>query len=488
MDGGAARNILAKEQAPAKPPRQGGEQFVAFPIRFNIIPLMNQTGSTDDLNRRAFVQRSSFAAMLATLGAVELRAQAQAPAEKKAAFTVNVAVIGLGPWGREIVNALGRTKEAKLVAICDTYPAMLKRSADNAPGAAQESDYKKVLANKDVQAVVIATPTHQHKQLVTEALAAGKHVYCEAPLAHTVEDARAIAQAAKNTPTAVFQAGLQLRSDTQRHFLLQFVRSGALGKNIFARAQWHKKQSWRKASPNLDREREINWHLRAEQSAGLVGEIGIHQVDNNSWFLKDQPVAVTGFGGILHWTDGRTVADTAQCVFEYGQGVNFSYDISLANSFDSDYEMIYGTEAAVLMRGAKAWMFKESDAPLLGWEVYARKDNFQKETGIALVANATKLAAQGDQAEETSPVNTSLLSALEAFLTNANEVTNAVEDFKATFGDADKAALTKHLVTVPRQPAATAQDGFEATVSVLKASEAVAKKTRIVFAKEWFQV
>lgn len=80
------------------------------------------------------------------------------------------------------------------------------------------------------------------------------------------------------------------------------------------------------------------------------------------------------------------------------------------------------------------------------------------------------------------------MSALEAFLTNANEVTTAVEDFKATFGDADKAALTKHLVTVPRQPAATAQDGFEATVSVLKASEAVAKKTRIVFAKEWFQV
>ena len=210
----------------------------------------------NDLNRRAFVQRGSFAAMLAALGAVELRAQAQAPAEKKAAFTVNVAVIGLGPWGREIVNTLARTKEAKIVAICDTYPAMLKRTAENAPGAAQESDYKKVLADKNVQAVVIATPTHQHKQLVSEALAAGKHVYCEAPLAHTIEDARAIAAAAKAAPTSVFQAGLQLRSDAQRHFLLQFIRSGALGKNIFSRAQWHKKQSWRKSSPNPDRERE----------------------------------------------------------------------------------------------------------------------------------------------------------------------------------------------------------------------------------------
>jgi predicted dehydrogenase len=454
---------------------------------------MNPTASSEpvnDLNRRSFVQRSSFAAMLAALGAVELRAQTPpAPGEKKAAFTVNVAVIGLGPWGREIVNALGRIKEAKVVAICDNYPAMLKRTGENAPAAAKESDYKKVLADKNVQAVVIATPTHQHKQLVTEALAAGKHVYCEAPLAHTVEDARAIAAAAKAAPTSVFQAGLQLRSDTQRHFLMQFIRSGAIGKYICARAQWHKKQSWRRTSPNHDREEEINWHLRQEQSAGLIGEIGIHQVDNNSWFFHELPVAVTGFGGVLKWEDGRTVPDTAQCVFEYGHGVNFIYDATLANSFDSDYEMIYGEDAAVMMRGGKAWMFKESDAPLLGWEVYARKDNFHKETGIALVANATKLVAQGDQAEDNTPaMTTSLQSALESFLTNANEVTNAVEDFKATFGDADKAALTKHLATVPRQPAAGAQEGFEATVSVLKASEAVAKKARIVYSKEWFQI
>jgi len=111
---------------------------------------MNPPASPDplnDLNRRTFVQRSSFAAMLAALGAVELRAQTPPATEKKAAFTVNVAVIGLGPWGREIVNALARTKEAKIVAICDTYGAMVRRTAENAPGAAQESDYKKVLAN-----------------------------------------------------------------------------------------------------------------------------------------------------------------------------------------------------------------------------------------------------------------------------------------------------------------------------------------------------
>ena len=82
----------------------------------------------------------------------------------------------------------------------------------------------------------------------------------------------------------------------------------------------------------------------------------------------------------------------------------------------------------VMMRGGKAWMFKESDAPLLGWEVYARKDNFHKETGIALVANATKLVAQGEQAEDTTPaMTTSLQAALDA-LKVAQAILDKIEE------------------------------------------------------------
>jgi predicted dehydrogenase len=258
---------------------------------------------------------------------------------------------------------------------------------------------------------------------------------------------------------------------------------------LMARAQWHKKTSWRATSPNSDREKELNWRLNSETSPGLIGEIGVHQLDAVSWFLKGLPTAVTGFGGVLHWTDGRTVPDTVQAIMEFPRGVKLCYDATLANSFDAEYEMYYGTDAAVMIRESKAWMFKEVDSPLLGWEVYARKDMFYKETGIALVANATKLAAISEKASEASPfTDTPLHYALEAFLNNANEVGAAVEDFLATFGDGDNKAIEKHLATLKMMPAATSKDGYEATVMALKANEAVLKGTKIKFEKEWFNL
>ena len=240
------------------------------------------------------------------------------------------------------------------------------------------SDYRKVLESKAVQAVLVATPSHQHKEIVLAALQAGKHVYCEAPLANTIEDAREIAQAAKNSPKLNFQSGLQMRSDPHRHFLVQFLRAGAMGKPVRARAQWNRKQSWRRTSPNPDREKELNWRLDGKVSLGLAGELGIHQMDVVSWFMNTRPMAVTGFGSLIQWRDGRDVPDTVQAIFEYPNGVQFGYEATLANSFDSDYEMFYGTDSAVMLRGNKAWMFKEVDAPLLGWEVYARKDEFYR--------------------------------------------------------------------------------------------------------------
>ena len=126
------------------------------------------------------------------------------------------------------------------------------------------------------------------------ALKAGKHVYCEAPLANTIEDAREIALAAKAAPQVIFQSGLQLRSEPQRHFLLPFVRSGTLGKPVMARAQWHKKQSWRMAAPTPEREKAMNWRLDKSLSLGLIGEIGCHAIDQAGWFFNARPLAVTG--------------------------------------------------------------------------------------------------------------------------------------------------------------------------------------------------
>jgi predicted dehydrogenase len=450
----------------------------------------------NDLNRRDFLRGGSFATLMTLLGGVELRAQDKPkdPDEPTKYRTigppVKCGVIGCGLWGREVINTLGKLPNAPVVAVCDPYEAFLRRAKDAAPNAKTFTDYTKLLEDKDVQAVVIATPSHKHKDVVLAALKAGKHVYCEAPLAHTVEDARAIAQAAKAASKSYFQAGLQYRADPQRSFLLEFIRSGAMGRNLKARSQWHKKQSWRRTAPSPEREREINWRLTKTTSPGLLGELGVHQVDVANWFLGAMPVAVTGYGGIVHWKDGRDVPDAVQAVFEYPGHIQFNCEVTLANSFDGEHEMFYGTDAAIMTRGNKAWLFKEVDSPLLGWEVYARKDLFYKETGIALVANASKLAGQGDQGGDDVPyASTTLQFALESFVANSNSIGAGVEDFTTNFGD-DPAGLKDFVAGLAKNlaPHAGWKEGFAATVYALKANEAVLKHQRIEFQKEWFEV
>jgi predicted dehydrogenase len=449
-----------------------------------------------DVTRRDFVKTSSFAAAFAMFNAGPLVAQVAPPDQAAAASgtTVKCAVIGVGVWGREILNTLARFPKAEVVAICDRYASegFQRRMKEAAPKAEIFTDYKKVLENKDIKAVLIATPTHQHKEIVVAALKAGKHVYCETPLAHTVEDARDIAKAARDNNKSYFQAGLNYRSDPQRKFLLPFVRIGATGQNVKTRAQWHKKTSWRRSAPTNEREKDLNWRLQKDISTGLIGEAGINQIDTMHWFLNKNPVQVTGFGGVLFWQDGREVADTAQAVFQYSDGTLFNYEACIATSFDSEYEILYGSDAAVMLRGNKAWLFKEADSPLLGWEVYARKEQFFNETGIALVANATKSTTtdQSKGQDEAAYTDPPLYFAMEAFLANTELIGSAVEDFVSTFDANDTKALNEYLAGIQKNklPAANYMDGLEATVLALKANEAVMKRSTIKFEKGWFEI
>lgn len=449
-----------------------------------------------DVTRRNFLKGGSFATLMAMMGGVELIAQTppapEADGPKKIKLPqVKVAVVGLGPWGREILDQLGRLEQADIVAICDNYAAMLKRSATKAPKAAPVEDYRAVLANRDVQAVIVATGTHQHKEIVLAALAAGKHVYCEAPLAHSVADAQAIARAARSALGRVFQAGLQLRSDPQRHFLLPFIRSGALGKTVRAQAQWNKKTSWRFPSPNPEREQAINWRLRQETSSGLLGEVGIHALEQAAWLLNLQPEAVSGFQSTQLWKDdGRDVADTVEVTIECGGGVRIGYRASLANSHEAEHELLLGSDGTILLRDGKAWMFKEVDSPLLGWELYARKENFYNETGIVLAAGSSKQVVNAEKAAEDAPnALPPLYYALEAFLGNCAEIGAAVEDFTATFGaKADPKALADSLASIELRKSASWKEGLFATVLALTANEAVRTGKRIALKPEMFEL
>lgn len=400
----------------------------------------------ETFNRRQFLKEAGLVTLTSFILVEELQS-APAPPPQPAGPPVGCGIIGVGQQGREILSHLARFPNAQVNALCDVYQPALNRGKESAPKAKTFTDYRSLLDQKDVQAVFIATPTHQHKQIVLDALQAGKHVYCEAPLASSIEDAKAIAQSAQASKQ-VFQAGLQRRSAPISRHVLQFVRTGVLEQIVGVRSQWHRKTSWRRPAPSPDQDKEMNWKLYKDTSLGLAGEVGIHQIDLASWFLKAFPLTITGFGSLIKWKDGREQPDTIQCILEFPNGVRMYYDATLANSFESSSDLFFGTNSTLMIRGELAWIFKEVDSPLLGWEVYAYKEKFGDDEGIALVADATKLLQQGKEPAKFAKQSAkpALYHAISAFLGN---------------------------IRGNKLPAATAEEGYQATIIAIKANEAI---------------
>ncbi len=288
---------------------------------------------SNGIDRRDFLKGAAAGAVILLTADKLLAADEPAPAPVGPA--VKIGVIGLGQWGKDLVSTLSKMPSAQVAAVCDTYEAYVKRAAKIAPNAAAFDDYRKMLEDKSIEAVVVATPTHMHKEIVLAAIQAGKHIYCEAPLASSIEDARAIAQAGK-TSKQVFQSGLQGRSNALYTHVEKFIRTGALGKTAQLYAQSNRKQSWRRMAPDPEREKAVNWRLSKETSAGLIGEIGIHSIDLANWYLAALPLSFTGFGAITAWDDGRDVPDTVQCVIEYPGSIRMVFMSTLASSFSNE--------------------------------------------------------------------------------------------------------------------------------------------------------
>jgi len=417
----------------------------------------------DSLSRREFLKGATLATMGLWLAGQEILAAEPSADELPPGPAVACAVIGTGARGKELLSVLSRLENARVAAICDTYEPYLKRAQEVAPNAEQVPDYRRILDNREIEAVFVATPSHLHKEIALAALAAGKHVFCEAPIAATISDAREIATAALASHQ-VFHVGQQQRANPLQHHVLKFVKAGVLGKIAGGRAQYHKKQSWRRVAPTPEREKELNWRIRRETSPGILGEVGIHQIDVLCWHLNALPTSVAAWSTTAFWQDGRDVPDTIQCVFEFPGGVRVVYDATIANSFDGAYNLLYGSDSAIMMRDERAWMFKEADSPLLGWEVYARKEQIGDENGICLLADASKLLAAGKEpAKESKP---------EA---GKDATYYAVANFLAKVRGQDK-------------PGCGAEEAYRAAVVALKANEAALAGTRLTYEKEWFDL
>jgi predicted dehydrogenase len=399
--------------------------------------------------RRTFIVQSA-----GSVAGLVLVPELEAAGPRKLAEPKSIGLVGVGRHGRNIIAELLKIDGAKLVAIADVNPVRIKTGLERAAGIEGFLDHRAMLEKRrDLDAVIVATPTHLHRTIVADALGAGKHVYCEAPLAHTVEDAKAIAALAEAATGKIFMAGFQARSNPVYQLARTFYRTDAFRDFVSGAAHYHRKTSWRFPGSDPANEAATNWRLDPDLSTGLVGEIGAQQLDVFHWFRNQTPVRASGFGTIQLHKDGRKVADTVQTLFSYQDGTAVHYEATLANSYGNQHEILNGSNAAFRLAWTHGWMFKEVDATTLGWEVYALRQQFHSDEGIILIADATKLAAQGQLKAGIGLPYSSLYYALADFLRS----------------------VTFPNVRVP----CTAQDGLKATIIGIRGNDAVVRGTTV---------
>jgi len=268
---------------------------------------------------------------------------------------VNIGVIGCGGRGRLLANLLREIPNVDFAAVCDVYdPQAEAAKAWAGPPCRSYRDFRKLLEQKDVDAVVIATPDHWHAIPTVLACQAGKDVYVEKPLGHTIKEGRAMVEAARRT-NRVVQTGTQHRSAPHYREVARIIQSGDLGPVHFVRIWNYLNMSPEGIgrAPDSDPPPGLDWELYLgpapavpfnknrflvtyrwfwDYGGGMATDFGTHRFDTLHQVMGvDAPVGVTASGGRFALKDGAETPDVLQVTFEYPNFV-LSYEASMLNA------------------------------------------------------------------------------------------------------------------------------------------------------------
>lgn len=316
---------------------------------------------------------------------------------------LKIGLIGSGSRGQGLTYLIRNIEGIEVIACCDIIPFRLDEGLSKAsPKAKGYKDYRRLLDDKNIDAVIISTPFSMHGQMALDALDAGKHVYCEKTMVWGIPEIQSVINKHKGS-NLVFQTGHQFHSSPLYQKVIEIIRSGYLGEITGFTCQWNRNGDWRRPVPDPKWEKMINWRMYREYSGGLMAELCSHQVDFINWVLEETPSRITGFGGIDHWKDGRETYDNIHVLFEYPSGADARFTCTTKNSYE-DYEIrILGSKATINLDYTQANIFIEQ--------------NELKEYGMVDgVSGATKKAwEQGQGAPIDAPGNDPTIDALKQF-------------------------------------------------------------------------
>jgi predicted dehydrogenase len=300
------------------------------------------------LSRRDFVERSLMAASaaLATGSLTNVIRADESAASRKVGPNdkLRVAVIGVNGQGRSHVGEWLKNPDVDLVAICDVDPGAYERVTakmkDKSRLPKYVQDVRKLLENKEIDAVSIATPNHWHALMAVWAMQNGKDVYVEKPCSHNVHEGRVITQWARKLGR-MCQMGVQSRSMTGMREALDFIHSGKIGQVKFARAICYRQRNsiglvdtpapvppgldldlWCGPAPKavpIRKKFHYDWHWVFETGNGDLGNQNPHELDKARWGLQKQelPKEVVSLGGRLGYVDNGNVANCQLTLYRW---------------------------------------------------------------------------------------------------------------------------------------------------------------------------
>jgi predicted dehydrogenase len=415
---------------------------------------------------------------------------------------INVALLGAGEQGKTLMDAItkkGKNSGVRFRAVCDIWKkGNLRRisrtlNAYKAYGHAGNAyvDYKEMLdKEKDLDAVLIATPDFRHAEHTIACLEAGLHVYCEKEMSNTLEGARQMVEAAKKSGK-LLQIGHQRRSNPRYIYCYEKLIKEAklLNRITTVNGQWNRAVESEEAravpkGTELDQatleqygfksmHQFRHWRWYKGLGGGPIVDLGSHQIDIYAWFLGANPKSVMASGGTDYYDKStHEWYDTVMAVYEYEteQGtVRAFYQTLTSNSSQGYFEQFMGDEGTLVISEAagRGAIYRENWVPTTKWAPWVKKGYIKQPAGMK---QPEKPAVVGDVRESPTPPKYDLPITMDA----PYHQPHLDNFFDAIRGKAE--------LNCP------AEVGYETAVSVLKVNDAIEAGRRLEFKPEEFKV
>jgi predicted dehydrogenase len=446
------------------------------------------------INRRSFLR--STAAVGAGL-AISPLVLGQSTSTGSKLEDINVAILGAGVQGGVLTTACTTIPGVRIKAVCDIWkefrltPASRKLNILKHPNNAYE-DYAEMLdKEKDLNAVIIATPDFWHSRHTVACLEKGLHVYCEKEMSNTLDGARKMVEAAKKSGK-LLQIGHQRRSNPQYIYCYEkyITEAKLLGQITTINGQWNRSKAACEDNPLVpdydiapatlqkyefdSMQQFLNWRWYKGKGGGPIVDLGSHQIDVYSWFLQADPKSVMASGGIDYWK-GRDWYDNVMATYEYqtNEGtVRAFYQTTTTNSGQGYFEQFMGIEGTLLISESsnRSKLYREEWVEESKWDPYVKKGYMKpiieeqkevtKDTGVAI-----------DARETLPPPSYEITATIGDKLVHQPHLEN--------FFDAIRG---KTRLNCP------AEAGYATAVAVLKVNEAVEAQKKLQFTPEEFKV